>query len=483
MQSSAGHKGYILLQVLVSASIALMVVSGLASWGIKNNTATQQNYNRELALHIAEAGIEYYRWHLAHAQNDYQDGTGVPGPYVHNFNDKDGNIIGNYTLTITPPPVGSTVVAIKSTGVLVNDPKLKRSIEVRLGISSWAKFAVVANTNMRFGVGTEVFGPIHSNEGIRFDGVAHNSITSAVAQYNDPDHGNGSKEFGVHTHVEPVDPQPPSAVPTRTDVFEAGRQFPVPAIDFTGITNDLSAMKTKAQSNGKYLANSGKLGYHIVFKTNDTFDLYRVDKLESIPNGCTEVLGQKDWGTWSIKASGGESLLGNYPNPSNGIIFLEDNVWVDGTINTSRMTVAAAEFPDNSKTRKSITINKDLLYTNYDGTDALSLIARYNINAGLMSEDDLRIDAALFAQNGRVGRFYYKGESDHQDRCSPYHIRTKITLYGMLATAERYGFAYTDGTGYQTRSIIFDTNLQYSPPPSFPLTSDQYSIISWKEVK
>ena len=53
----------------------------------------------------------------------------------------------------------------------------------------------------------------------------------------------------------------------------------------------------------------------------------------------------------------------------------------------------------------------------------------------------------------------------------------------MIVTDQRYGFAYTDGTGYQTRNIIYDANLLYSPPPSFPLTSDQYQTISWEEVK
>jgi hypothetical protein len=52
---------------------------------------------------------------------------------------------------------------------------------------------------MRFGAGTEVFGKIHSNVGIRFDGVAHNVISSGVASFDDPDHGGGN-EFGVHTH-------------------------------------------------------------------------------------------------------------------------------------------------------------------------------------------------------------------------------------------------------------------------------------------
>jgi hypothetical protein len=95
---------------------------------------------------------------------------------------------------------------------------------------------------------------------------------------------------------------------------------------------------------------------------------------------------------------------------------------------------------------------------------------------GQYSANDLRIDAALIAQNGRAGRHYY-GSSCSND------TRNSLTLYGMIATNLRYGFAYTDGTGYDTRNIIYDANLLYGPPPSFPLTSDQYQIISWEETR
>jgi hypothetical protein len=176
-------------------------------------------------------------------------------------------------------------------------------------------------------------------------------------------------------------------------------------------------------------------------------------------------------------------LWENYPNPNNGIIFLEDNVWVDGQINTARITLAAGKFPDNVSTRKSITINNDLLYSNYDGSDVISLIAQDNINVGLISDDTLRIDAALVAQNGRAGRYYYSNSGNNSNSCQNYHVRNSITLYGMIATNLRYGFAYTDGTGYQDRNIVYDSNLLYAPPPSFPLTSNQYSVISWEEVK
>ncbi len=488
MRNHHTQGGQILIQVIVFSSIALVLMGGLIGWAGVNVKASRESLVRERAIQLAESGIDYYRWHLAHAATDYQDGTGVPGPYVHTVFNKDGNPIGTFSLDITPPIVGSTKVRIKSTGTPASST-VARAIQVEMAIPSLAKYAVVANDAMRFGQGTEVFGPIHSNSGIRFDGLAHNAVTSAITSYDDPDHS-GAFEFGVHTHVNPngsaVDNSfrpleaPPNTIQARTDVFEIGRQFPIPAADFVGLTNDLAQMKSDAQSGGRYFAPSGSQGYQIILKTNDTYDVYRVTSQRTPPSNCTNSANQTGWGTWTVN---NRTFLGNYPIPANGLVFVEDNVWVEGLINSARLTIASGRFPDNASNRPNIIVNNDLMYTNYDGTDVLSLVSQGHVHVGMISDTDLRIDAALVAQNGRVGRFYYPPPGGGQNRCSPYHTRNSITLYGMIATNIRYGFAYTDGNGYQTRNIIYDANLLYGPPPSFPLTSDQYEILSWEEIR
>jgi hypothetical protein len=50
-----------------------------------------------------------------------------------------------------------------------------------------------------------------------------------------------------------------------------------------------------------------------------------------------------------------------------------------------------------------------------------------------------------------------------------------------MATNLRYGLAYSDGTGYTNRILIFDNNLLYWPPPYFP-TGTEYSIDLWEEL-
>jgi hypothetical protein len=475
---SEKNKGFVLMNVIIFGFISITVILGLTIWFSYSIKSARRLLESEQAFKIAEAGVEYYRWHLAHDSDDYQDGTGEAGPYVHDFLDKDGEKIGEFSLDITPPPVGSTLVTIQSTGTLV-DSSASRTIETQLAIPSFARYAIVADSDIRFGEGTEVNGPIHSNGGIRFDGLAHNVVSSARESYDDPDHA-GDDEFGVHTHVSPTDPTPPAEVPSRLDVFAAGREFPVPAVDFDGIISDLATIKSEAQSDGLYFAPSGLYGYLLVLQTDDTVDVYTVDTLEDVHWSCYNSQSQDNWGTWSVDDT---TFVGSYDFTDNGLIFVEDDVWVEGQIDEARLTIAAATFPDTPANRKSITVNNNLLYTSYDGTDVIALIAQDDFNIGLVSEDDLQIDAAIIAQNGRAGRYYYNDTYWFWSGCSPYDDRDTVTLNGMIGSKERYGFAYTDGNGYDTRNINYDSNLLYAPPPNFPLTSEQYETISWEEIE
>lgn len=485
------QRGIILITAVIFAAIAATMIAALTGWFAATLKVSRNLTDREQAFQIAEAGIEYYRWHLAHAPSDYQDGTATSGPYVHQYYDKDNNDIGSFTLTITPPLVGSTKVDILSTGQIAGDPQETRTIDAVYAIPSLAQYAVVANDDLRFGAGTEVFGPISSNYGIHFDGLAHNIVSSAVASYVDHDFSGTTAQFGVYTRVNPppatgtdlsspyiVAEAPPATTSPRTDVFLSGRQFPVPAVDFTGLTTNLASLQTLAQSSsGEYFAASGAQGYDVLLNPNNTFTVSTITSLATTSASCSNGLNQAGWGTWSVSAT---SSVGTYAIPSNGVIFFADNVWVRGQINGSRVTIVAATLPDNSSTWKSITVNNSLTYTHFDGTDAIGLIAQKDINVGLYSDDTLTIDAALIAQNGRIGRYYYAAGSH---ACGAYSTRTAINLDGMIASALRYGFSYTDNTGYLARNLTYDTNLLASPPPSFPVSSSgQYQLISWKEV-
>jgi len=467
-------KGQIAVELLFLSAVVVALITGFVSLAASLLQASVRSQNKLQALAVAEAGIEYYRWHLAHAQADFEDGTGQPGPYVHNYYDKNGNLIGQFSLAITAPPPGSTIVTITSTGTITADATVKKTVQVRMGIPSFAQYAWVLNSDVTFGTGAVVNGIVYSNQGVHFDGTAHNLVESALTTYTDP--GNGNKnEWAVYTDGPPADPQPPTAFPTSTSaIFTAGRIVSAPAIDFAGLTEDLATIASTSQISGYYATSSGGLGYDLLLATT-SFTVYKVTALNTAPGGCTNSQNQSGWGTWSIKT---ETPYASGTIPQNGDMFFSDNLWVRGSVNGARVTIASGKFPVNPATYTNITVNNSLTYGNFNGSDTIALIAQNNINIGLASDNNLTVDAALIAQNGRIGRYYYGSN------CGSNYLRNSFTNLGIMATNQSSGFVYgNNDSGYLARTYDYDANLLYAPPPSFPLTTNQYSTISWEELQ
>lgn len=514
-----------LVYALVIMTVVSILLSSIIGFVVSQMKFSSNRVAREEAFQIAEVGIYSYRWYLAHAtdgmnaqqlQAFWQDaGTlGVSGPVEVDYTDPGtGDVIGRYRLELTVPDPSSTIATVTSTGTVVSDASVSRTVKVRFRRPSWSEYAVLADEFIRFGTGTEVWGRIHSNGGVRFDGLSHNSITSLVPDVNDPDHA-GNNEFGVHTHASATHPPSPpnsnivgilasetipNTVPNRADIFEGGRQFPVPEVSFTGVQSDLSHMKNVAcndtgsgctvtndcWASGCYFDTSNE-GRRIVLKNNGTFDVYRVNAFNTTTNSITSFIGRRSNNgascTTNVSPSGAPNSqcsprnLGggvtcqcnpqNETIPDDGVIYVEDNVWLEGEIDSgvTRLTIVAG-------VGNMFLGNNDLVYTSYDGSNILGIIGQQDVEIIRHSQDDLQIDGALLAQTGRVGREHY-GAGDY---------KTSITVNGAIATKQRYGFAWTDGTGYDERHLNFDNNLLYYPPPYFP-TGTEYSIDLWEEL-
>lgn len=474
MLNHSSHKqhGSLAVTSIIFVSLAAIMMAGLGGWMITTLKNIDRQIDREQALGIAESGAEYYRWALNHDPNvDLNDQS-------FEFFRKDGVRSGEFYIQEGASPQSNLRIAF-IWGILYGEPDVIRSIEVRFSRPSFASAAVISSADIEFTPGVDVLGAVHSNGGIRFDGFASGQVSSSQYEYDDPSHS-GNLEYGVHTHVTPVDPFPPDDLPDRFDVFAGGRALPTPAVDFTGISSALSDIKAQAQNDGYYFGPSGKFGYHVVLKDNDSFDLYQVKKIKGTGHwSCQDTTGDPDWGTWSIQV---EHLIDNYELfTNNHVAFFEDDVWVSGEIDGLAMSIGAGRFPDTPGTRANIILTEDLTYTNYDGTDRIGLIAQNNINIGMISDTNLRVDAALLAEHGRVGRHYYPDDSGPGSGCNPYDTRNSFENYGSIGTAAPYGFAWSDGNGYQTRILNYDGNLLFNPPPMYPLADDSFNLVFWRE--
>lgn len=444
-------------EVVVIFIFSLLMLS-VVSYAALQLRALRTTVAREQAFNIAEAGINYYQWRLAHFPSDFTDGTGSAGPYVHDYIDKNtSEIIGQYSLVITAPPVGSTVVTIQSTGTSISNPSVRRTITTRYGIPSLAKYSFLTNTDVWIGGSESVSGEMHANGGIRFDGTGNAPIESARLTYTCPS-WSGSPCPTVRNGIW-------GAASTATQDYW---DYPTPSIDFSGLTSDLAQMRTDAQASGIYRGSSGAQGYSLVFNPAGTVSTYRVNSLRAHNSGI-DVAGVTHNEDLDYN---GRTLLSTVPLPANGIMFLEDRVWVEGTVN-GRVTVAAARLPYNPGTAPSILIPNDIVYAAKDGTSSLGLIAQKDILITYFAPTDLEINAAIIAQNGSAQRYFFANNA-----------KTLITVYGSIMSFGVWTWSWVDGSGtvisgYVNTSTIYDSNLLYAPPPKFPLASSSYEQLSW----
>ncbi len=466
--------GYITLLVLVFSAVFVTILFGLTGFIFVQNKVSLAKETRGRALQIAEAGLDYYKWFLAHNPGDLTDGTGESGPFVHNYNDPEGGVIGKFSLNVNGNTTcgGITSIDITSTGSVDSDPNYKREVYGKYSRPSVAEYSYIINSNVWAGSDRNIMGRYHSNGGIRMDGTNQSTVTSAVSNWL------CTNSFGCS----------PDA--TQPGVFGSGSgaalwKFPSGSVDFVGITQDLVNMKTKAQSSGLYFGpvggESNRRGYHAIFKTDGTIDVYLVTNTRyswSIHINDTNGGWYRDYHT--IRS---ETFLGNYTvPPSCSLIFFEDKLWIEGTVK-GKITVASADVTQSSYD-PDVIINGNINYTTYDGSDGLTVIAENSVLVPLITPNDLSIRGVFVAQKGYFGRNLYACWD------SPYDQRNSLTMNGTIVSNARVGTKWgysimgwcgSTWSGFNTRVNSYDRNLATDPPPLTPFVSDEYKFIEWRE--
>ena len=465
-------KGSIIIWTLVFSSVFLIILGGLFNYFVFQISQNRKTVASSYAFDIAESGINYARWHLAHFPNDFS----FSGTY--DFKNPSGSVEGKYTLEITPPSACSSAVGIKSTGWQNGFSSEKRSIGVKYAKPSLAKYAFLTNLSAWFGEEEELKGPFHSNGGIRMDGKQNSISSSAKETYIcGAEHGCSKSNCNTPCSWTSKGCQCPGIWGEGDGGKNGLWDFPESNIDFNKVTRDLSLIKSEAQSDGVYLGDSGRYGYHIKFRSDGTFDVYKVSRLEPAVWGY-------DGNRWVIESNSirREVFYRNYEMPVNcAPVFVEDNLWVDGEVN-GRITVVSAKLPDTPGTNTKIIIGGNIKYVS--ANSVLGLIAQKDILIPLYSPDDLEVDAAMIAQKGHIFRYYYPYWWFEPYRT--YALRHKITTYGSIITNTIWTFSWVNSSnkvisGYQQTELNYDTKLKYDPPPYFPVTGD-YDVVDWEEV-
>lgn len=508
--------------MVISFMFAVLIISVAVLNGINNNLfLVKTNAKRQQAFNVAEAGINYYLWHLAHNSTDFKDGQSTPttpdpslgyGPYVHDYYDIDQVKQGTFTLWIKPQGNGSTIATVRSIGEIANS-SITRTIDAQIGASSFASYGLVSDSAFWFGNTETADGPIHSNQGIRLDGPNNDEATSANSTYVPPYSlgGDGNSHPGVWCHSSVTTPVNCS---TRS---KANWSYPVPSVDFNQVSTNLCDIKKAAfaavsstaslatQSNAcSQTPNTRTAAYLPQRATNGSFSLSRGYLVELNSNGTYNlytVNSETDTSSTYTSALGESLVASNITIPSAGVIFSEDNVWVrSNPTYHGRVTIGAGRLATNYSA--TISIADDLAYSTKDGSDSIGLVAEGDVLIAPYAPPasgsfTFEVNAALLSQSGDVKYpLYYRSNSS---RCTHGWVNSnqKLNFYGSIATRQSWTWSWLIGyhcgdsvysssagayiSGFLNNTTSYDYNLLYAPPPYYPITGG-YDVLSFREV-
>ena len=472
-----------MLLVIIFGGIFFTMLTAFSSFVLVENRAQDVARSRAEAFGIAEAGLDYYRWFLSHFPGNVTNGTGQSGPYVIPYSDPEGGVTGTYTLSIAGNSSCGAVQSIEVTskGIPSDAPNVSSTLLARYAAPSVAAYSYIIGSSVWAGADRIINGPYHSNGGVRMDGTANAPVSSSLSTWN------CTSSFGC----SPAQPSAPGVVGT------GGNQglwtYPTPQMDFAGIAANFSTLKSTASASGIYLPqySSGniqgaayKKGYHLIFNSNGTVTVNRVTSVKKLTT-VYPIDGSSGY-TDDYTLINNEILYETYPIPSEcGLIFVEDNTWIEGVV-PSKVTVVAAGVVDSSF-KPDIVLHNNITYGSTDGTDGLTVISAKNILIAPDSPQNMTLNGIFIAQSGAFGRNFYR-YADNKSTCDGiYEPRGTLTILGTTVSSLRTGTAWNNGcgtgisAGYQTRIDSFDRQNATNPPPFTPVTSTQWQFVDWQQ--
>ena len=480
MQTHQKNRGYLVILVLIFGAVFFTMISAFTGYVVTQGDVQEQKYAKEQALDIAEAGLNYYKWFLAHYPNDMTNGIGEAGPYVMEYRDPEGSIIGEYSLDIASSTLCGNIYAVDiySTGHTTDAPDVERTVYARYARPTVAEYAYIINSSVWAGGDRTIIGPYHSNGVIRMDGTNLSTVTS------------GQENWTCDKDLFPCDPANDGDVVDA--VYGDGPNndlwiFPSTPVNFTGLSVDLSDIYNKARyGGGIYIPPSGRSGYRVQFESDGTIDVYRVTRADNYWGYNTE-----DGWTQENNVANANNFYASYTIPTAcPVIFVEDRVWIDGVVK-GKATIAAADI-DSTGVDPSLILNGDITYANEDS--GLLAVGEKDVLIGLSVPNAMTVNGIFMAQKGRFGRNHYCQNDCVLGSPNPglpgsldaYVFRSTLTVNGTIVSNGREGTKWMNGntyvSGFNVRNNSYDRNLVSDPPALTPETSDTYEFIEWREM-
>ena len=460
-------RGVTTILVVAFMGVFLLVMGTLTSYVFEQSKYGRALLAREQAVHIAEAGLEYYKWGLARGVIGLASTT----PKTYTVNDPEGGALGAATITPSPALQCGQVqwVDLTSTGTSDTSAGFPRTLNARYMRKSVAEYSNLLKAIVWY-EGDVVSGPIASNNGIHMNGTSNSTVSSAVSSWYCDGSGGCNGQNGR--------PNPS----TQAGVFGYGSdanlwKYPVSTVDFDGMVSNLETLRGYAQTQSNLyfydssVAGVAYAGWHIVMNANGTITVYKVTETYSISAYTVEGQYRTDYDRIRTESLYG---AGTYTVPSGcALIYVRGTLWLEGTA-SGKYTIVAAD--PSAGFAPDVILSNNISYQTNDGTTGLTVIAERAVRIPYNSPDVASYRGIYVAQDGYFGRDYYWGVGG---------VHTQVTVWGTIVSAVQpvtcWGSGIPCDEGYNASIWNYDQILAFQPPPFTPAVSTDYGFTTWRE--
>jgi hypothetical protein len=462
-----------MIYVLVFSSIFMVILTSFVTFIVTQSRLIAQRTELEQAGQIAEAGLNYYKWYLAHYPNSTS--TSITGVY----SDPELGPIGEYQLALASTTYCGTIMSrqVSSIGYTYKMPDVRRTMSARYARPNVAEFSFIINSNVWAGPDRTINGPYHSNGGVRMDGTHNSSVTSGQATWS------CNSSYGCTPTVNRN-----GVFTTTANANAALFEYPTTPVNFGSITVDLSDIETRARTGGGvFLGPSGgaNFGYHVTFNSTSSITVRRVTGTQSYWGYSTESGWQTERHVITSTSTPTTYTISN----SCPVIAIQDKVWLQGVV-PNKVTIAASHATSTTN-NPSIILLGNITYTS-PTTSGLLAIAEEDVLIGVNVPTALSLNGIFIAKNGHYGRNHYctncddGGNKGLPSSLDPFVFRNSETHNGTIVSNGRVGTQWTSGgvpsSGFLDRYTSYDRNLVENPPPFIPETSDTYEFSDWRDA-
>lgn len=473
-----GERGSALITTIMLTSVAALLVAVSFSYARSTTTQTQREGRSDLALQVADAGVSryisrlvedprYYDHFIDLAEDPRIDPSGVvhapgtawtpgvswtyaSGPSQTWTPLQDARFgQSSYSLRIQPPPPGSDLVTVQSTGqVGRGQPNpVTRSIQSQIHPTSIADFQMISNATVKYGSTATTTGKLYSAVDINHQGIAR---APAYAQH-----------FVCSSNAFDCTGSNPTS-----SVFQGGAydskttpsfqsKFATP-IDFSQFTQSRLDIKDAATASGTAFNDPSVNAWMVQFLASGQVKIWRVTGT-SDPGQQVNTL----------------SCYATITVPASGAMYFEQSVIVsDGSTKTDSCGGSTGPRPSvvNGRvtiaTKANVYVGGNITYS-APGDDVLGLIAGNEVIIAKYTPTNLTWRAASLAQTGQWRT--WTGNADGHN--SMLYIGSQTTSDGGYASM------------FNSREYQYDDTLQRLRPPFYPILEGSWDTFYWREVK